>query len=159
MNRVVHPIEERSYEILRARADTSRLPPCTKAVVERVIHASADFGYLDDLVCTEADLAAGAQALRDGAPVVADSPMTRAGAGPRVRKSVRAVGAVPMTHTAPGPTSPPATRMPAAARVMPTTLASAAARRSPMRHTTSRAVIPAAVIAESATTGAPSRSA
>ena len=42
---------------------------------------------------------------------------------------------------------------------MPTTLASAAARRSSIRHTTSRAVIPAAVIAESATTGAPSRSA
>ena len=79
MNRIVHPIEEQSYEILRARADTSRLPPCTKAVVERVIHASADFGYLDDLVCTEADLAAGAQALRDGAPVVADSAMTAAG--------------------------------------------------------------------------------
>jgi len=79
VNRVVHPIEERSYEILRARADTSRLPPCTKAVVERVIHASADFGYLDDLICSEADLAAGAQALRDGAPVVADSAMTAAG--------------------------------------------------------------------------------
>ncbi len=48
-------------------------------MVERVIHASADFGYLDDLVCAEADLAAGAQALRDGAPVVADSAMTAAG--------------------------------------------------------------------------------
>ena len=64
-----------------------------------------------------------------------------------------------MTHTAPGPTSLPATRMPAAARVMPSTRVSAAARRSPSRHTASRAVIPAAVIAESATTGAPSRSA
>ena len=79
MNRVVHPIEEQSYEILRARADTSRLPPCTKAVVERVIHASADLSYLGDLVCAEADLAVGAQALRDGAPVVADSAMTAAG--------------------------------------------------------------------------------
>ena len=79
MNRVVHPIEQQSYEILRARVDTSALPPCTKAVVERVIHASADLGYLDDLVCTETDLAAGAQALRDGAPVVADSAMTAAG--------------------------------------------------------------------------------
>ena len=68
VNRVVHPIEQQSYEILRARVDTSALPPCTKAVVERVIHASADLGYLDDLVCTETDLAAGAQALRDGAP-------------------------------------------------------------------------------------------
>jgi precorrin-8X/cobalt-precorrin-8 methylmutase len=79
VNRVVHPIEEQSYEILRQRVDTSTLPPCTKAVVERVIHASADLGYLNDLVCTEADLAAGAQALRDGAPVVADSVMTAAG--------------------------------------------------------------------------------
>ena len=73
VNRVVHPIEQQSYEILRARVDTSALPPCTKAVVERVIHASADLGYLDDLVCAEADLAAGAQALRDGAPVVAST--------------------------------------------------------------------------------------
>jgi precorrin-8X/cobalt-precorrin-8 methylmutase len=79
VNRVVHPIEQQSYEILRQRVDTSALPPCTKAVVERVIHASADLGYLDDLVCAEADLAAGAQALRDGAPMVADSAMTAAG--------------------------------------------------------------------------------
>jgi precorrin-8X/cobalt-precorrin-8 methylmutase len=79
MARVVHPIEKQSYEILRARVDTSGLPPWTRAVVERVIHASADLGYLDDLVCTEADLAAGAQALRDGAPIVADSAMTAAG--------------------------------------------------------------------------------
>ena len=79
MTRVIHPIEQRSYEILRSRADTSALPPCTRAVVERVIHASADLGYLDDLVCDEAALAAGAQALRDGAPVVADSRMTAAG--------------------------------------------------------------------------------
>ena len=79
MARVTHPIEKQSYQILRARADTSALPPWTRAVVERVIHASADFGYLDDLVCAEADLAAGAQALCDGAPVVADSAMTAAG--------------------------------------------------------------------------------
>src|SRR5262250_992008 len=45
-------------------------------------------------------------------------PMTRAGAGPRRRRSARAVGAVPMTHTAPGPTSPPVTRIPAAAPVV-----------------------------------------
>ncbi len=79
MTRVVHPIEQRSYEILRARADTSALPRWTKAVVERVIHASADTGYVGDLVCDEAVLAAGARALRDGAPVVADSAMTAAG--------------------------------------------------------------------------------
>jgi precorrin-8X/cobalt-precorrin-8 methylmutase len=79
VTRVVHPIEQRSYEILRTRADTSALPRWTKAVVERVIHASADTGYLGDLVCDEVALAAGARALRDGAPVVADSAMTAAG--------------------------------------------------------------------------------
>jgi len=79
MARVVHPIEKQSYEILRARVDTSALPPWTRAVVERVIHASADTSYLDDLVCAEADLEAGARALRGGALIVADSAMTAAG--------------------------------------------------------------------------------
>ena len=46
MARVVHPIEKQSYEILRARVDTSGLPQWTRAVVERVIHASADITYL-----------------------------------------------------------------------------------------------------------------
>ena len=79
MTRVIDQIEQRSYEILRGRADTSALPPWTRAVVERVIHASADTGYLGDLVCDEAALAAGAQALRAGAPVVVDSGMVAAG--------------------------------------------------------------------------------
>jgi precorrin-8X/cobalt-precorrin-8 methylmutase len=79
MTRAIHPIEQRSFEILRARADTSGLPPWTRAVVERVIHASADTGYLGDLVCDEGALASGARALRAGAPVVADSAMVAAG--------------------------------------------------------------------------------
>lgn len=77
--RAVHPIERQSYEILRARLDTSRLPPLTRAVTERVIHASADLAYLGDLACDEEALAAGARALAAGAPVVADSAMTAAG--------------------------------------------------------------------------------
>jgi precorrin-8X/cobalt-precorrin-8 methylmutase len=79
MTRAIHPIERLSYEILRSRADTSGLPPLTRAVVERVMHASADTGYLTDLVCAEETLAAGARALAAGAPVVTDSEMTAAG--------------------------------------------------------------------------------
>lgn len=80
MTRIVHPIEARSYEILRSRADTSALPPLTRAVTERVIHASADLGYLDDLVVSaEEDLRRAAEALRAGAPVVADVEMVAAG--------------------------------------------------------------------------------
>jgi precorrin-8X/cobalt-precorrin-8 methylmutase len=79
MTRTVHPIERASYEILRSRTDTSGLAPWTRAVVERVIHASADTGYAADLVCSEDSLAAAARALRAGAAVAADSAMVAAG--------------------------------------------------------------------------------
>lgn len=78
--RAVHPIEARSYEILRARVDTSHLPPVTRAVVERVVHASADVGYVDDVVVSgEDDLVGALAALRRGAPVVTDTEMVAAG--------------------------------------------------------------------------------
>jgi len=79
MSRVVHPIEARSYEIMRSRVDMSRLPPYTRAVIERVVHASADLDYVTDLVCDETALAASAHALHGGAPVVADVGMVAAG--------------------------------------------------------------------------------
>jgi precorrin-8X/cobalt-precorrin-8 methylmutase len=79
MTRLVHPIEEESYTILRSRVDTSHLPPLTRHVVERVVHASADLDYLEDLVCNEGTLAAAAAALRAGTPVVADVEMVGAG--------------------------------------------------------------------------------
>lgn len=79
MTRLVHAIEQESYAILRSRVDTAALPPLTRAVVERVVHASADLDYVTDLVCEEAALAAGAAALRAGATVVADVEMVAAG--------------------------------------------------------------------------------
>jgi precorrin-8X/cobalt-precorrin-8 methylmutase len=75
----VHPIEAESYRILRSRVDLSALPPLTRAVTERVIHATADFDYITDLVCDEVSLAAGVEALRRGARVVADVGMVASG--------------------------------------------------------------------------------
>jgi precorrin-8X/cobalt-precorrin-8 methylmutase len=77
--RNVHPIEQESYAILRARADTSAFPLFTRAVIERVVHSSADLDYLADLVCTERTLAAAHEALEQGAPIVADVEMVAAG--------------------------------------------------------------------------------
>jgi precorrin-8X/cobalt-precorrin-8 methylmutase len=74
----VDPVEAESYRILRSRADLSGLPPLTRAVVERIIYETADFGYLTDLVFGEATLAAGVSALRRGARVVADGGMVAA---------------------------------------------------------------------------------
>jgi precorrin-8X/cobalt-precorrin-8 methylmutase len=77
--RAVHPIEAESYQILRSRLDTSGFAPYTRAVIERVIHSSADFDYATDLVVVEAELARAVAALAAGAPVVADVEMVAAG--------------------------------------------------------------------------------
>ncbi|MFN8076226.1 MAG: precorrin-8X methylmutase [Kineosporiaceae bacterium] len=77
--RTVHSIEVESFAILRSLVDTSGLPPLTRAVAERVVHASADLDYLGDLVTEEASLRRGLQALREGRPVVADVEMVAAG--------------------------------------------------------------------------------
>ncbi|GAB3178822.1 precorrin-8X methylmutase [Micromonospora palomenae] len=79
MTRVVHPIERESYRILRDRVDLRHLPPLSRAVTERVVHASADLGYVTELVCDEAALEGGLTALRAGAPIVADVWMVAAG--------------------------------------------------------------------------------
>jgi precorrin-8X/cobalt-precorrin-8 methylmutase len=75
----VHPIEVESFEILRSRVDLSHLPPLSRAVVERVVHSSADLDYVDDLVVDEESLRRGWDALRAGAPVGADVQMVAAG--------------------------------------------------------------------------------
>jgi precorrin-8X/cobalt-precorrin-8 methylmutase len=79
MTRVAHPIEIESYRILRSQVDTKGLPPITRAVTERVIHASADLDYATDLMCDEDALHAGARALATGAPLVVDVQMLAAG--------------------------------------------------------------------------------
>jgi precorrin-8X/cobalt-precorrin-8 methylmutase len=75
----VHPIEQESYAILRSRLDTSDLPPLTRALVERVVHTSADPTWVGDLVAEEDVLRAGREALLAGAPLVTDVRMVAAG--------------------------------------------------------------------------------
>jgi len=74
-----HPIEVRSYEILRSRVDLSPMPPLWRAVTERVIHATADLEYAVDLLTREDFLKQGWAALRGGAPIVTDEGMVAAG--------------------------------------------------------------------------------
>ena len=77
--RRVHRIEGDSYRILRERVDLSHLGPLSRAVAERVIHASADLEYAESLLLEEAALERGLEALHRGAPVVADVGMVAAG--------------------------------------------------------------------------------
>jgi precorrin-8X/cobalt-precorrin-8 methylmutase len=73
------PLEAESYRILRSRLDLSGVPPLSRAVIEHVIYATADFDYATDLACDEHALAAGLAALRRSAPVVADGPAVASG--------------------------------------------------------------------------------
>lgn len=75
----VHPIEAESYRRLAARVDLSHLADGPRAVVARVIHASADPEFVATMRVDEASVRAGVDALRAGAPVVADVEMVRAG--------------------------------------------------------------------------------
>ncbi|ASU84862.1 precorrin-8X methylmutase [Nocardiopsis gilva YIM 90087] len=79
MNRQVHPIEVESFRILRSRVDLGHLPPLSRAVAERVIHASADLDYATDLVIDDTAVTAAAAGLADGAPIVADVAMVASG--------------------------------------------------------------------------------
>lgn len=77
--RRIHPIETESYRILRELVDLSHLPPFSRAVAERIIHATADLEYAESLVLDEAALKGGVAALQSGAPVVVDVNMVAAG--------------------------------------------------------------------------------
>ncbi len=77
--RSVSAIETESYRRLRAAVDLSGLPPLSRAVTERVVHATGDTDWAADLVLDEDALAAGLAALRSGRPIVVDVEMVAAG--------------------------------------------------------------------------------
>jgi precorrin-8X/cobalt-precorrin-8 methylmutase len=79
VTRTIHPIERESYRILRSRIDLSHLPALSRAVAERVCHASADLSFAESLVLDEDALRRGRAALLAGAPIVCDARMAAAG--------------------------------------------------------------------------------
>ncbi|GAA0615198.1 precorrin-8X methylmutase [Kutzneria viridogrisea] len=79
MARVRHPIEQESYRILRSRVDTSGLPVLSRAVVERLVHTTADPSWAGDLLVDERALESGRRALTSGVPLITDVRMVAAG--------------------------------------------------------------------------------
>ncbi|GAA0519369.1 precorrin-8X methylmutase [Saccharopolyspora subtropica] len=79
MRRAVHPIETESYRIMRSRADFAHFPPLTRAVVERVVHTTADPTWTGEVAADEAALRAGRAALLADAPLITDVRMVAAG--------------------------------------------------------------------------------
>lgn len=75
-------IERRSFELIE-RELSRPLEPDLAPIVKRVIHATADFDYADNLVFSDGAVAAGLSALREGAVIVTDTTMAQAGINKR----------------------------------------------------------------------------
>jgi precorrin isomerase len=75
----IHPIERESFEILSTRLDLSGLPSGERAVVGRIIHATADLDFASSMVFSPGAVEAGIVALGADAPVICDVEMLRVG--------------------------------------------------------------------------------
>ena len=71
-------IEARSMEIIASELKTE-IPAENRAVVMRVIHATADFDYAENLAFSEGAVAKALDALRAGCRIVTDTQMAKAG--------------------------------------------------------------------------------
>ena len=72
-------IEKRSFEIITEELGERVLLPGTEPIVKRCIHTRADFDYADNLVFSENAVERALDAIRNGASIVTDTQMARAG--------------------------------------------------------------------------------
>ena len=72
-------IEKRSFAIITELLGDTRLDPENELVIKRVIHTSADFDYVQNLVFSEHAVQKGIAALRSGCDIVTDTQMARSG--------------------------------------------------------------------------------
>ena len=71
-------IEKRSMEIIESELSVE-IPEENKAVVKRVIHATADFDYAQNLAFSEGAVSIALEALRSGCDIVTDTQMAKSG--------------------------------------------------------------------------------
>ena len=72
-------IEHRSFEILESELGEREFPEEIKPILYRVIHTTADFDYADNLCFSENAVETALGLLRNGAVIVTDTNMAKAG--------------------------------------------------------------------------------
>ena len=72
-------IETRSFEIITRELGDTPLIPGTELIVKRCIHTSADFDYAKNLCFSDGVVEKAMQAIREGASIVTDTQMAKAG--------------------------------------------------------------------------------
>lgn len=77
-------IESRSFEIITELLGERVLDQEQETVIKRVIHTTADFDYVENLVFSDHAVAKGLDALRAGCDIVTDTQMAKAGINKRI---------------------------------------------------------------------------
>ena len=72
-------IEKRSFEIITEILGDARLDPENELVIKRVIHTTADFEYVQNLVFSDHAVQKGIEALKNGCDIVTDTQMAKSG--------------------------------------------------------------------------------
>lgn len=72
-------IEKRSFDIISEELHDVTLDPFQAPIIKRVIHTSADFDYLHNLCFSEQVVQTLQNAIRNGASIVTDTQMAKAG--------------------------------------------------------------------------------
>ncbi|MEO1341598.1 MAG: precorrin-8X methylmutase, partial [Cyanobacteria bacterium J06635_13] len=87
MSKLNHPIVEQSFAIIDREVGKHQLNEGEYAIARRVIHATADFEYLNLLQFSPGAINAGVSALRQGMPIVTDVNMVKQGIISLVQKT------------------------------------------------------------------------
>jgi precorrin-8X/cobalt-precorrin-8 methylmutase len=72
-------IERKSFDIITEKLADRQFDPQNLNVIKRVIHTTADFDYADNLVFSDNAVAIAKTALKNGAQLVTDTQMVKAG--------------------------------------------------------------------------------
>lgn len=78
-------IERRSMEIIASELPYP-LDPVQEPVIKRVIHTTADFDYIENLVFSDNAVELGVSALKNGVSIITDTTMAMSGINKRVLK-------------------------------------------------------------------------
>lgn len=76
-------IEKRSFEIITEELNGRSFLPEQESIIKRVIHTSADFDYADNLCFSEDAVKIAKEAIQNGASIVTDTQMAKAGINKR----------------------------------------------------------------------------
>ena len=72
-------IEKKSFSIIEEHLQGVTLPDAERSILKRVIHTTADFDYIQNLVFSETAVSTALEALQQGADIVTDTNMALSG--------------------------------------------------------------------------------